>query len=174
MTDVEYLMAESAIRQLYARYADAVWRQDLDAFGDCYAEDCEWRIMGLVLRGRDEIVGNFRRILPRYKRTLFAFGTPILEIEEGRANSRVYAHEHSSMTDGKAFAPIGTYHDRIVRQPDRWRFSWRLFQTQYAGPPDLSGRFFENPDFGAMPNMPPLDAVTIDHTGASQKQAGDN
>jgi ketosteroid isomerase-like protein len=165
----DFATAEAEIRQLYARYADAVWRQDLQAFGDCYAEDCEWRIMGMILRGREEIVWNFGRILPKYRRILFSFSTPILEVGEGTANSRVYAAELSGMSDGSAFAPIGTYYDRLVRHADRWRFKWRLFQTQYAGPPDLSGRFFDNPDFGPPPAMPPLDAEAIDHTGTGVK-----
>jgi ketosteroid isomerase-like protein len=172
MDDIEALKAESAIRQLYARYGDAVWRQDLDAFADCYAEDCEWRIMGMVLKGREQIVWNFGRILPRYRKILFSFGTPILTIGEGTAESRVYVAELSGMTDGSAFAPIGVYYDRIVRHADRWRFSWRMFQTHYAGPPDLSGNFFQNPDFGPPPNMPALDDETIDHTGISAKVPG--
>jgi ketosteroid isomerase-like protein len=165
----EALRAAAEIRQLYARYADAVWRQDLASFGDCYAEDAEWRIMGLVLSGRAGIVGNFARILPRYRRTLFSFGEPMIEARDATAESRVHVSEISKMTDGAVFAPIGTYYDRLVRHADGWRFSWRLFQTHYAGPPDLSGRFFENPDFGPPPAMPPLDAVTTDHTGAGRR-----
>jgi hypothetical protein len=70
-----------------------------------------------------------------------------------------------SVLAGKPFAPIGTYFDRCVDEGDRWRFGWRLFQTHYAGPPDMTGALFENPDFGPPPAMPPLDAPTIDHTG---------
>jgi uncharacterized protein (TIGR02246 family) len=168
MTD--FAEAEARIRQLYARYADAVWRQDMTAFADCYTEDSEWRIMGMILRGRAEIVGNFTRILPRYHRILLSFGTPILDVGEGTATARIYFAELSHMADGKAFAPIGVYYDRLVRQADRWRFAWRLFQTHYAGPPDLSGAFYENPDYGPPPAMPPLDAVTYNHTGAGIAQ----
>ena len=41
-----FVEAESAIRQLHARYIDAVWRQDPEAYGDCWAEDAHWKYMG--------------------------------------------------------------------------------------------------------------------------------
>ena len=40
----ELYVADSGIRQLYARYIDAVWRKDADAFGKCFAENGEWKI----------------------------------------------------------------------------------------------------------------------------------
>ena len=64
MTD--FLAAESGIRQLHARYLDAVWRKDFDAFGDCFAENAEWRIGGKILRGRDHVY--FQR-----KRNIYAY-----------------------------------------------------------------------------------------------------
>jgi len=63
MPTIDLLLAELAIRQLHVKYADAVWRKDFVAFGDCFAEDCEWRIGGMILRGRDEIVHSFEGIV---------------------------------------------------------------------------------------------------------------
>ena len=37
----EFVIAESGIRQLHARYIDAVWRKDADAFANCFAEHGE-------------------------------------------------------------------------------------------------------------------------------------
>ena len=56
MTD--FAATEAAIRQLHARYVDAVWRKDYVAFGDCFTTDAEWRIAGMVLHGRAEIVAT--------------------------------------------------------------------------------------------------------------------
>jgi hypothetical protein len=47
------------------------------------------------------------------------------------------------------------------------RFKWRLFQLYYLGTMDITTRLFENPEFGAPPAMPPLDAPTYDHSGLS-------
>jgi ketosteroid isomerase-like protein len=163
MTD--FVVAEAAIRQLQARYSDAVWRKDYDAFINLFAEDAEWRITGLVLRGRREIRGFIELAMARFKRVLITTRTPILEVGNGTASGRTYFTENSLFADGKPYAPIGTYYERFVDQGDQWRFAWRLFQTEYSGPPDLSGAFFDNPDWGAPPAMPPLDAVPADHSG---------
>jgi uncharacterized protein (TIGR02246 family) len=163
MTD--FVVAEAAILQLYARYADAVWRKDPVAFGDCFTEDAEWRISGMVLRGRAAAVGLIQSAFPKYRWILLNFRTPILEVGDGTATGRTLVTEQSVFTDGRAYGPIGTYYDRYVEQGDRWRFSWRLYHVNYAGPPDLSGSFYENPDFGPPPRMPPLDAPSYDRTG---------
>lgn len=163
MTD--FVVTEAAIRQLHARYVDAVWRQDFEAFADCFAENAEWRITGRVLRGHGEIVGFIKPALSRFRRVLITIRTPILEVGDGVASGRVYFTEQSVFADGRSYAPIGTYFERFVDHGDRWRFSWRLFQTEYSGPPDLSGTFFDNPDWGPPPAMPPLDAIPADHSG---------
>ena len=49
----DFANIEAAIRQLHARYCDAVWRKDIAAFGDCFAKDAEWRI------GGQETAGDF-------------------------------------------------------------------------------------------------------------------
>ena len=49
---------ECAVRQLHARYADAVWRKDSASFGALFAEDAEWRVGGQVMRGRAAIVAR--------------------------------------------------------------------------------------------------------------------
>ena len=162
MTD--FLVAESAIRQLHARYSDAVWRKDYDSFGDCFTEDAEWRISGMVLRGRVEIVDTIKQFMSRFRRVLVTLRTPILEVGNGTASGRTYLTEQSVFNDGRPYGPIGIYYERFVDQGDRWRFCWRLFQTHYSGPPDLSGTLFDNPDYGAPPAMPPLDEPTYNHS----------
>lgn len=163
MTD--FRVAEAAIRQLYAHYVDAVWRKDHVAFADCFSEDAEWRISGLVLRGRADIAKFIQQVFPKYRFILLNFRTPLLNVGEGMAEARAYVSEQSVFSDGRAYGPIGIYHDRIVEQGDRWRYAWRLFQTCYSGPPDLSGAFFENRDFGPPPAMPALDEPTFDRSG---------
>lgn len=161
----EFQVAEAGIRQLYARYVDAVWRKDHVAFGDCFSEAAEWRISGMVFRGRAEIAGFIQKVFPKYRFILLNFRTPVLTVKAHAAEARAYVSEQSVLVDGKAYGPIGIYYDRLVLQEDQWRYSWRLFHTSYAGPPDLSGAFFENPDFGRPPAMPPLDAPSYDRSG---------
>lgn len=161
----EFHIAECGIRQLHARYADAVWRKDIDAFGDCFAEDCEWRISGRVMHGRGEIVPFMSHVFTLFRRILLTMRTPVLEVGDGVGSARTYFTEQSVRADGQPLAAIGTYFERFVDQGDRWRFAWRLFQTEYAGSPDFTGPFYDNPEWGRPPAMPPRDAVPVDHSG---------
>jgi ketosteroid isomerase-like protein len=163
MTD--FVAVEAQIRQLHARYADAVWRKDFAAFGDCFAPDAEWRIAGMVLRGRPQIVGALERLMGNFERILMTFRTPLLEVGNGTATGRTYVTEQNAFKSGRPGTTIGIYYERFVQQPDRWRFAWRLFQLQYMGPADLTGSFFEQADYGPPPNMPPLDAPTYNYSG---------
>jgi len=169
----EFVAAECGIRQLHARYADAVWRKDAAAVGICFAEDGEWRVGGAVMCGRQRVVAAMGNVFPRFTRILMTFRTPIVELgEAGTASARTYVSENSVYADGTPFAPIGIYFERFVREAGDWRFKWRLFQTNYAGPPDLSGTFFDVPDYGAPPALPPLDEITIDRSGSGPKVPG--
>ncbi len=159
-------VAECGIRQLHARYTDAVWRQDLDAFADCFTPEGEWRISGRVFRGRAEIRESIRQILGNFKRVLISFGTPIIEVAETTATGRTYVNERCAWKNGNTNISIGRYYERFVLDEDRWRFAWRLFQLHYRGPADLTGPFFDNPDYCAPPGMPGLDALTEDHASA--------
>lgn len=157
--------AAEGIRQLHADYCDAVWRKDLVAFGDCFAENAQWRIAGQIMRGRAECVKFMAAAFPKYRWIMLNFRSPSLQIGDGTASGRTYMSEQSVLADGRAFGPMGVYYERFVDQGDRWRFAWRLFHSSYIGPPDLSGAFFENPDFGPPPAMPPLDAPSYDRSG---------
>lgn len=167
MTD--FVEAEAAIRQLHSRYVDAVFRQDVAAFGDCFAEDAEWRVGGQIMRGRAAAMQFMRGVFPQFNRLLMTFRTPILQVGDGVATGRTYVSEHSQFADGRPYSPIGIYFEHFVDQGDAWRFQWRLFQTNYSGPPDLSEPFYEVIDYGAPPAMPPRDAITYDRSGVAAK-----
>ena len=164
MTDL--VIADVGIRQLHARYTDAVWRHDYDAFAECFSPDAQWRISGMVLSGRAQIRATIERILGNFRRVLISFGTPILSVEGARASGRTYVTEQCAWKNGNTNISIGRYYEQFVDEGDCWRFAWRLFQLHYRGPPDLSGTYYDNPDYGAPPGMPERDANTIDHASA--------
>ncbi|MDE8651420.1 nuclear transport factor 2 family protein [Novosphingobium album (ex Liu et al. 2023)] len=162
----QFAAIEACIRQLHARYTDAVWRKDADAFGSCFSEDAQWRIAGRVFHGRGEIAAGFAQVAASAGRILLTFRTPQLEMTgRGRAGGRVYVTEQCTWRDRPPSTSIGRYFEHYVDEGDCWRFSWRLFQLFYYGPADLTGDFFEPRDFGAFPRMPPLDLIPEDFTG---------
>jgi len=150
----EILLVESGIRQLYARCIDAVWRKNSGEFAGCFAEDGEWKIAGLHMRGREEIDEGFKKLLSPNERVLMIPSLPVLDIGEGTVSGRTYVTELVKKKDNQGLRTIGTYFERFVQQGERWLFQWRHFALHYYGPPDLSAPFYDHPDFGSPPNMP--------------------
>jgi uncharacterized protein (TIGR02246 family) len=159
MTDL--VVAECAVRQLHARYIDAVWRHDFDCFVDCFAEDAEWKVAGMHLRGRVQIRAGIEKFMAPMERTFMMFGTPILEVGDGTAIGRTYVREYNKAKNGETASTIGIYYERFVDQGDRWRFQWRQWMLQYIGPPDLSAPVNDCNDFGPPPGMPGPDDPTM-------------
>jgi hypothetical protein len=156
---------ECAVRQLHARYADAVWRKDYVAFAECFEVNAEWRISGMILQGRSQIVAAIEQLMGNFQRVVMSFHSPLLHLAGDSIWARTHSVEQYAMASGPAGAALGTYYERFSRSDDDVQFSWRLFELNYMGPADLSGTFFRNPDYGAPPAMPPLDAVPANHSG---------
>lgn len=160
-----FVSANEAVRDLHARYTDAVWRQDVAAFGDCFTDNAEWRISGMVLRGRQQIMDTIEKIFANYRMILMTFRTPILQVGNGTASGRTFVTEQVAYRNGQSGTSIGSYYEHFVQMDDGWKFSWRVFQLHYYGPADLTGTFYEQPDYGPPPAMPPLDTVPPNVSG---------
>ena len=154
------LLAESGIRQLYGRYADAVWRKDLAAFGDCFTADAVWKIAGMTLRGRAEIIGTFEKTLVPSKRVMMWSGVPVIEVSQGTATGRTQVSELIKRKDGSAKRTLALYYDRFVEEGGLWRFQWHHFNLYYLGAPDLSDSYIECQEYGPPPAMPTPDDPT--------------
>lgn len=153
------LSALEGVRGLHARYGDAVWRQDMAAYGDCWTENAEWRIMGKVNRGRGEIVDFFAGAMTRFRRVLMTFRTPMITLGDGEVLSRSYVTENNGLYDGTAMNTVGIYYERLVEQEGVWRRDWALFQLAYRGPADMTGHFVDHADYGPPPAFPGRDEM---------------
>jgi uncharacterized protein (TIGR02246 family) len=160
MQDLAGVQAE--ILDLHARYTDAVWRKDDDAFAALFTPDGEWRISGRVMRGRAEIGATIGAILGNFTAVLFTYRVPILHIDGDEVSARVMVDERCAWKNGNRNIAIGRYYERFARHEGRWLFSWRLFELHYRGPPDMTGQFFEHADYGPPPALPPRDTPTPD------------
>jgi ketosteroid isomerase-like protein len=169
---MDTMKAEFQIRQLHARYSDAIYRQDADSVAELFAEDGEWRVGGQITKGRENIKSFLAGVFPQFKRIFMIFRTPIVHVTADEIGSRCYVTENSQFADGRAFGPIGVYYDRFTEVDGQLLFQWRLFHTQYVGPPDLSAPFYDVPDFGPPPGMPPVDYETLDRSGVGGKAKG--
>jgi len=160
MTDL--WVADSGVRQLHARFTDAVWRQDRASLANCVAEDAEWKIAGMHLRGREEISTTMTKLLGYCRRIRLIIGDTVLEVGDRVATGRVPVTEFSQLQDGSSVLTMGIYYDHYVDEADCWRYKKRHFGLHYRGPLDLCGEFIaDSPDFGAPPAMPGPDEPTI-------------
>jgi len=147
------------VRQLHGRYCDAVIRKDVAAFGQCFTEECDWRISGTLLAGR---AGAMRRIEQTFREARLVyieFATPMLDIGPDGISARTYMNERCIWYDGRTNIVIGRYFERYVRDGEQLRFSWRLWQGLYTGPADLSGTYYEVADYGPPPALPAPDEM---------------
>jgi hypothetical protein len=154
----EYLLAEAGIRRLHARYADAVFRKDFACFADCFTQDCEWRLAGFILRGRQEAVGFLQERIANSRFVLMTFRNPIIECTGKTATGRTYVTEINVYNDAPPAHTVATYHERFAAQNGVWRRAYADFQLHYMGREDFTGHFFPHPDYGPHPAMPPVDA----------------
>jgi uncharacterized protein (TIGR02246 family) len=160
MNDI--LIADYEIRQLYARFVDAAWRQDGDAYAALFTEDGEWKLAAKHLRGREEIGTTFTYLMSFTKRVQMIVGMPILDVQGDSATARVHCTELTKMPDNSSVLAIGIYYDRFARVDGRWLFKWRHFGLHYRGPMDYSaGLVEESPDFGPFPGAPAADEPTL-------------
>ncbi len=148
--DNQRIADELAIRDLVNRYSDAVVRRDAKAWGDTWADDGEWQILGNSIRGRDEIVERWLKFMSGLPFVVQQASGGIIDFEErdaaGAATGRWYVNEYGFTGKGAGMLTLGVYHDGYTRTNDRWRFSRRRFDVLYMGPPDLSAPHHAFPD----------------------------
>jgi ketosteroid isomerase-like protein len=158
----DLLTAEFAVRQLHARYVDALWRKDPDSFAELFAADAEWKISGMHLRGRDEIRTTFASYMRHIDRTFMIYGTPIIDSVDGVVTSRTHVTENNKFASGRTASTIGIYYERFIEEGGRLRFKWRHWNLWYIGPPDFSAPLYPCKEFGPPPGMPgPDDPTTV-------------
>ncbi|MCX7284543.1 MAG: nuclear transport factor 2 family protein [Novosphingobium sp.] len=154
------IAADFGIRQLQARFFDAVWRQDAEAFANCWTVDGIWKIAGMEVRGRPALIEACEKLLGRCRRIHLLAGPAMLQSEGEGVIGRLNVTEFATMHDGSTAMTIGWYHDRYAEEDGLWRFASRHWSFKYRGPPDLTGAWVETPDYGAFPGFPGADEET--------------
>jgi hypothetical protein len=140
------------IRELVARYVEAVALFDVDLYRSVWAQDSTWVVDGRgSFHGPDAITELFVRL--RSPQEL-----AVQRVVSGRATTSGRAGRgrwiiHSlTRTAGEGSELIGCYDDRYVHEDGAWRFVERAFHPLYRGEATLPGRVW------APPPRAPLDA----------------
>ena len=159
MTDM--IAADFGIRQLHARFADAVWRQDAEVFAGCFSESGEWKIAGMHFTGRGAIGAACGQLLGRCTRIHLLTSQPLLTSTAGGVSGRLSMTEFAWMPDATQFMTVGVYHDDYVEVSGEWLFARRFWSLKYRGPIDLSAPLVDTADYGAFPGRPAEDEQTF-------------
>jgi uncharacterized protein (TIGR02246 family) len=118
---------DAAIRRLIDAYADAVFRRDAEDWGQCWAVDSRWLLMGTEVAGRDAIVGLWTQAMAGFVFVAFFSQVGRIDIDGDRATGRIWTHEVLEHPDGTVTRPVGRYDDVYVRTGEGWRFAERRY-----------------------------------------------
>ena len=130
---------ELAIRNLVARYADAVAAKDRETWAATWAPDGEWNLMGRAAEGRESIVELWLKLIEGFSLVMQVATNGVIDVAGDRATGRWTVNEYGWTTAGGGVVTLGLYRDTYARVDGAWLFARRRFDLLYSGPPDLSG-----------------------------------
>lgn len=119
-----------ALRQLVARYCDAVVRNDSEAFADLWTADAVWKL-AKPIEGRDAIGEAFTKLMKGFAYLVQTAPNAVFEVDEaaGTATGRVTILEQFKKAKGDVGSLVGVYHDRYERREGAWKFAERRIQV---------------------------------------------
>jgi len=130
---------ERAIRRLVARYCHAIAERDDVAWAATWAEDGEWLVLGAAVRGREQILAHYQKLVASTRWVVQVAHDGIVDVEGDTARGRWLILEFLQWGNGTGGQNVARYRDSYARGADgEWRFARRELHATYLGPPDLS------------------------------------
>lgn len=139
-----------AIHQLYAKYSDAISRNDAAAFASCWTDDALWLLLGQTHQGKKAILQAYSQSVSATNFILHLALAPLIAIQGSTARVRTQVVEILHFSDGGAMLLLGNYNDELQKTSGQWRFSARRIHLRYSGP-------FSMDDHAFMPLPPDAD-----------------
>ena len=136
---------ENAIRDLLARYIDAVNRVDQDAWAATWAEDATWALMGTEISGRSNLVPFWAAAMGSFEFVVMVLNSNTVQIDGDVATGRSYVTEHLNAKEGGPAMVLGIYDDTFSKIDGEWLFTSRRYNVLYSGGSDLSGDYVPYP-----------------------------
>jgi uncharacterized protein (TIGR02246 family) len=150
---IERLAIDADIRDLAARFSDAVNRRDPGAFGDLFADDGAWEIgepFPSRAAGRQNVTTMFKSLWATWDFFFQMTHSGVIDVaaDRQRATARWEIQELARTPDGsRSYDNVAMYYDRLVRTPDgSWRFAERRYRYVWVSSADLGGRSIPRPD----------------------------
>jgi ketosteroid isomerase-like protein len=125
---------ELAVRNLVARYCDAVCRRDATAWAATWAPDCAWDLGGgRVVIGREAALELWTSAISRYPWVAQLAPTGIVEVTGDTGRGSWWVLELNHLPDGAGALHLGHYDDEYRRTEQGWQFASRRFTMVYRG-----------------------------------------
>lgn len=113
---------EDAIRRTIAQYCQLCDEGRFDEWADLYVEDATFSVMGRTYIGRADVQAFIEQGQPPERRGKHLCFNSVIDIDGDSA--RVIT-DYVFIDKQRVITSAGRYHDRLIRQPDRWRFAER-------------------------------------------------
>ncbi len=143
---VDPVAIDLVVRNLTARYCDAVARNDGELFASLWATDADWVVPGArKTSGRERIARVFAKLRGDYVLCTqelmsgYVVPRPSLGGSAPSAEARWQIREYQWKADAPVSCVLGIYSDHLVIEDGAWRFARRQFDILYRGPVDLTG-----------------------------------
>jgi uncharacterized protein (TIGR02246 family) len=144
MTDVAH--DELAVRDLTARFTDAVNRRDPETLGALFTEDGEWVVPGVPTSvGPEAAAAQIRGLLSTFVHLVQLLHSGHVEVDGDVATATWYLTESASDGGDAAFGFTGVYRDEARRTDDGWRFSRREFTFLHREKRAAAGKWYPHP-----------------------------
>jgi uncharacterized protein (TIGR02246 family) len=117
---------EEAIRRTLAEYCQFCDDGRFEDFAGLFATDATFHVLDKTHEGRNQIRAFMEKAQPPERRGRHVCSNTVIDVSGDTA--RVFTdYVFVSRTDGEGFAitSVGRYHDRLVKEHDRWRFAER-------------------------------------------------
>jgi uncharacterized protein (TIGR02246 family) len=122
------------IQQLYARYSDAIMRNDAETFGSCWSDDGYWLLLGNEYRGKEAIVEAYSNSVKGTDFILHLAMSPLISINGAEAKVRSQVQEILHFSGGGAMMILANYNDELQKVDGQWLFAARRISVRYSGP----------------------------------------
>jgi uncharacterized protein (TIGR02246 family) len=126
------------IRELIATYANAVTRNNKDAYAACWAEDGVWSIPALPgmerIEGRDKILEIWVQAMALFPFQVMLAVPGETEVTGDTARGITYNFELNTTLSGVTQRWTNEYHDTYVKRDGRWQIKSRTLKVLHIGP----------------------------------------
>lgn len=137
---------QTEIRDLTARFTDAVNRRAPEELAALFTEQGEWHVPGVpAATGREAIAAVLATLLDGFPHLIQLTHSGHVDVDGDTADATWYVSESGSDASGNGFGFTGVYTDALVRTGSGWCFSRRSFAFLQRTKSDAKTRWYPHP-----------------------------